>query len=253
MQSSVYADPGQIILEKFVMPVIKTISGTIKTIGEFIFPRCCHLCGTKLSCNEECICPTCISRLPRTLFHRTGMNPMEQRFAGIFAFERASGHFFYSSHSDLSILMQDLKYRHYRGLAQFMGKLVAKELLTTAFLSDIDYIVPVPMHFIKKAMRGYNQTEEIAKGVHEITSIPIKLNLKATKPHKTQTKLSIQQRRSNTSGIFQLVNPEELKDKHILLLDDVCTTGSTLRSASESILRDSPSTKLTLLTIGVTF
>lgn len=78
------------------------------------------------------------------------MNPMEQRFAGIFPFERGSGHFFYAGDSDLSVLMHDLKYRHYKGLAEEMGKIVAQELITTPFLSDIDMILPIPMHFLKK-------------------------------------------------------------------------------------------------------
>lgn len=109
------------------------------------------------------------------------MNPMEQRFAGIFPFERGSGHFFYAGDSDLSALMHDLKYRHYKGLAEEMGKIVAQELITTPFLSDIDMILPIPMHFLKKARRGYNQTEEIAKGIHSITGIPVKTKSESNK------------------------------------------------------------------------
>lgn len=235
------------------MKSFRMIRSVLNNLGEFIFPRCCHLCGAKLALNEEYICPTCLSRLPRTLYHRTDMNPMEQRFAGVFPFEHATGHFFYASNSDLSILMQDLKYRHYRGLAQFMGRTVASELLLTAFLTGIDNIIPVPMHFLKKARRGYNQTEEIARGISEITGITVLHNLKAIRPHKTQTSLTLNQRRNNTSGIFRLHDAQQVASKHILLLDDVCTTGSTLTSAAETILNTSPTTKLSLLTIGVTF
>ncbi|WP_280120111.1 ComF family protein [Sangeribacter muris] len=191
--------------------------------------------------------------MPRTLYHRTYMNPMEQRFAGIFPFERGSGHFFYAGDSDLSALMHDLKYRHYKGLAEEMGKIVAQELITTPFLSDIDMILPIPMHFLKKARRGYNQTEEIAKGIHSITGIPVKTNLRATRPHRTQTKLTFDERRNNTKGIFKVTEECELKGKHILLLDDVCTTGSTLTSAATEILQAAPTSRISLLTIGVTF
>lgn len=227
----------------------------LRTLADYIFPPICHLCGTPITGKTQYLCPLCISRLPRTLYHRIPMNAMEQRFAGIIPFERASGHFFYSSKSDLSLLMQDLKYRKYRGLARQLGEIVASELLTTPFLADIDSIIPVPMHYLKKARRGYNQTEEIAKGISSVTGIPIKTNLKAIRPHRSQTAMSAEQRRTNTRGIFRLDSPEEIKSSHILLLDDVCTTGSTLISASEAILKEFQpgAIRLSILTLGVTF
>lgn len=223
------------------------------TLFDFVFPRCCHLCGAKLTPTEEYVCPLCLSRLPRTHYHRMDMNRMEQRFAGKFKFEHAAGHFFYSSQSDLSTLMQDLKYRKMKGLARYMGSIVGKELYTTSFLSDIDAIIPIPMHFMKKAKRGYNQTEQIAIGISEKTGIIINTNLKATKAHKTQTSMTLEQRLYNTRGIFTLKHPEELTGKHILLLDDVCTTGSTLTSAARAILSANPDIRISLLTLGVTF
>lgn len=224
-----------------------------KNLLDFVFPRCCHLCGSKLTLKEEYICPLCQSRLPRTHYHRMDMNRMEQRFAGKFKFEHAAGHFFYSSQSELSTLMQDLKYRKMKGLARYMGTIVGKELYTTPFLSDIDAIIPIPMHFMKKARRGYNQTEEIAKGISTETGIKVNTNLKATKAHKTQTSMTLEQRLYNTKGIFILKHSEELTGKHILLLDDVCTTGSTLISASQAILTANPDIRISLLTLGVTF
>lgn len=229
------------------------IKQNLTSVAEFIFPRCCHLCESKLTDDENYICSTCLSRLPRTHYHRNPMNPMEQRFAGKFPFESATGHFFYARDSDLSILMQDLKYRHYRGLAKELGHLVGKELYLTSFLADIDCIIPIPIHFIKKAKRGYNQTEEIASGIEAATSIPIKTNLIASRPHKTQTSLTHQQRQTNTQGIFSVKEPQELSGLHILLLDDVCTTGATLTSAAETLLSSNPDIHLSLLTIGVTF
>lgn len=222
-------------------------------LAEFIFPRCCHLCGSKLSEGEEFVCPVCLSRLPRTLYHRSHMNPMEQRFAGIFPFVRATGHFFYASGSDLSILMQDLKYRHFKGMARFLGSVVGRELLMTPFLTGIDGVMPVPMHFLKKARRGYNQTEEIGIGFSDVTGIPLFDNLKAVRPHRTQTSLSIEERRRNTDGIFSIKNSSELEGKHILVLDDVCTTGSTLISAASALQDSCVNAKISLLTVGVTF
>lgn len=222
-------------------------------ILDFIYPPVCHLCGTRLAPHEKYICTGCIADLPRTLYHRKPDNQMERRFAGIFPFERAAGHFFYAKGSNLSMLMQDLKYRKFRGLARYLGEIVGMELYSTAFFSDIDYVVPVPMHFMKKARRGYNQTEEMAKGIFKATGIPFDQSLKAIKPHRTQTALTHAQRLKNTSGIFRLTDADKINHRHILLLDDVCTTGSTLISAAESILKEAPDTRISLLTIGVTF
>lgn len=222
-------------------------------ILDLLFPRTCHLCDTLLSNEEKYVCATCLSRMPRTIYHRRDLNPMEQRFAGLFPFERATGHFFYSKDSDLSVLMQNLKYRHFRGLAEYLGSVTAKELLPTGFFNDIDLIAPVPMHFLKKARRGYNQTEEIARGISKETGISVSDALIAARPHHTQTALSLFERKKNTEGIFLLRHPEEFKDKHILLLDDVCTTGSTLTSAATEIHAKEKSVRISILTLGVTF
>lgn len=231
----------------------KILPSVLTDIVDFIFPKVCHLCGTELTDRERFVCAGCLARMPRTLYHRRKNNPMEMRFAGKFQFVSASGHFFYSRESALSTLIQDLKYRKFKGIGSFLGETIAKELYTSAFLNDIDYIMPVPMYFLKKARRGYNQTEEIAKGISAITGIPVSLDLKATKPHSTQTSLSAEERLKNTSGIFRLNNPENYENKGLLLLDDVCTTGSTLISAADAIIAGAPTAKITLLTAGVTF
>lgn len=223
-----------------------------KPAFDFIFPPSCHICHNRIYDNNRYICPSCLSRLPRTRFHRMPMNQMEQRFAGKFPFTAATAHFFYSSDTAIATLIHDLKYRHYRGLAQKMGEIVASELLPTAFFSDIDAIIPIPMYNLKKARRGYNQTEEIAKGISIILSIPIIDNLKAVKSHRTQTRLSIEERLSNLSDIFAVKRPEELKDRHILLLDDVCTTGATITACADTLLTASPTLKITILTLAAT-
>lgn len=226
---------------------------TTSLLLDFLMPRLCHLCGERLAGSEQYICTACATRLPRTNYHRLPDNPMEQRFAGIFPFERAAGHFFYTPASDPAILIHDLKYRHFRNLGRYLGELMGRELLTSGFLGDADRIIPVPMHFLKQGMRGYNQTEQLAIGLSAATGIPVDTSLRAIRPHKTQTRLSHAQRMDNTRGIFHLKNPSALAGKHVVLLDDVCTTGATLTSAAEAMLADCPGLRITLLTLAVTF
>lgn len=177
---------------------------------------------------------------------------MEERFAGLFPFERATGHFIYSRNSPLSTLIQDMKYRRFPAVGEMLGELAAAELFTTGFFSDADLIIPVPMHRWKQLRRGYNQTHYIAAGISHAIDIPISLTLKAMRPHKTQTALSRDERLANTEGLFGVKNPAEVKGRHILLIDDVCTTGSTLIASAQAILEAQPRA-LTLFTLGVTF
>ncbi len=225
----------------------------ISDIISLVFPPVCHLCGAALSSGERFVCSPCLSSLPRTSYHRRNFNPMEQRFAGLFPFSKATGFFFYSRDSALSQLIQDMKYRGFSEIGRFLGKTVATELRITDFFNDIDVIIPVPMHFLKKARRGYNQTELIAAGISEVTSISVSTRLKAIRPHRTQTALSLAQRRKNTDSLFMLRDPDAFAGKGILLVDDICTTGSTVTSAAEAILRAAPSARISVLTLGVTF
>lgn len=225
----------------------------VSHIFDFLFPRTCHVCGTRLSSKEEYVCELCLTKLPRTRYHLLKDNAMEQRFMGIVPYERVTACYFYSRSSEVAIILQDLKYRHFQGLARFMGRCMAKELLATGFFSDIDVIMPVPMHWLKKARRGYNQTEEIAKGLSEVIGIPIVGNLRAKRGHRTQTSLSLEMRRKNTKDVFRLDSPEEMEGKHVLILDDVCTTGATLTSAAEVVCTATNDIKISILSLATTF
>lgn len=225
----------------------------LSNLADFIFPRECHICGVALPRGDKYVCASCISRLPRTHFHRYPGNAMERRFMGQFPYQAVAGHFFYSRGSELASLIHDFKYRKFRGLARYLGQLMAKELITTSFLTDIDVILGIPMHFFKQARRGYNQTVELALGISDITGIPVGNNLKAVKSHRTQTSLTLEQRFANIDGIFRVQNPNQLAHKTILLLDDVCTTGATLATAARVLTDSCHDIKLSLLTLGVTF
>lgn len=217
-----------------------------------LFPPKCHVCDGQLATHERFACTRCLSKLPRSGFHRRKLNPMEERFAGIFPFRRGTGYFLYSRGSAVSTLIQDMKYRRFPSIGNMLGGIAATELMEEGFFTGVEVIVPVPMHRWKQMNRGYNQTHRIAAGISEATGIPVSLTLRAIRSHRTQTALSRDERLANTSGLFRVKDPDEIKGRHVLLIDDVCTTGSTLISAAEAIWQSDPS-DLTLFTLAVTF
>lgn len=238
------------------MSLPERVADMAGAVGDIFFPASCHICNAPLAKGEKSLCTSCIASLPRTLYYRQDMNPMARRFAGFFPFRRAAGHFFYSPDSDLASVIQDFKYRRYPSLAVRLGQIMARDLYTTGFLSDIDTIIPVPLFWLKQARRGYNQTHMLARGISDVSGIPIDSSLVAMRPHKTQTSLSHTARGANTIGIFRLKNPEHLSGRHVLILDDVCTTGATMRSAALQIrnsyrnVADAP--EISLLSLAVT-
>lgn len=222
---------------------------------EYILPRTCHVCGCQLGKDERYLCLKCLSKLPRSNFHRIQNNPMEQRFMGIVPYERCSGLLLYTPNSELATVLHDMKYRKFPGLGRYMGELMGRELLNTGFFNGVDLLMPIPMHWWKRARRGYNQAEQLCIGISKITGIPIDKSLRAVRSHRTQTALNHDQRMQNLKDIFTVAHPERLTGKHILLIDDVCTTGATLTAAAEPLVRalDYPAGRLSILSLAVTF
>lgn len=224
----------------------------LKDIVDFFLPRTCHICGCQLRDTEETFCVRCIENLPRSLYHLMPMNPMEQRFAGIVPFVRATGHFFYSRNSELAGVIHDMKYRKFPSVGRRLGEIVGSELHMSAFFDGADCVAGVPMHWSKKARRGYNQADYIAAGIGLETGLPVVDVLEAVKAHKTQTAMTIEQRRANLAGSFKIKDPDKLKGRGLVIVDDVCTTGATLRTLSEMIATEVPDCRLYLLSLSVT-
>lgn len=221
-------------------------------ILDAVWPRRCSLCGSELMHGERFICGACVEELPRTNYHWREMNPMAERFAGLVPFERATGHFFYTREGAFASLVQDFKYRSMPDLAVTVGEIAGRELLMAGFFYQIDAIVAVPMHYLKRWRRGYNQAERIACGISGVTGIPVVNVLKARRPHATQTAKTSEERRRNVGGAFKVTDPSQIEGKHVLLVDDICTTGATLTEAAWVLLGSVEKMRISLLTIGVT-
>lgn len=228
---------------------------------DVLLPRTCHICGESLLAHERFVCLDCLEKLPVTGYEKywgnktavnSDLNPMETRFAGLIPMERACAPYFYTRDSALATLVHDFKYRGFSRLAAVMGELGAKALLPSGLFDGVEMLLPVPLHWRKKLKRGYNQTEMLAEGISKATGIPVSTQLKAVKPHRTQTSLTPEQRAENTRGVFELKSPESVHGKRVMLVDDICTTGATLQAASQAVVEaTNHDVKIRLFTLGV--
>lgn len=216
-----------------------------------LFPRCCIVCGRPLARGEECICAMCNIDMPRTNYHLRKDNPVEKLFWGKIPLERATSFFFYHKGSDFRQILHQLKYGGQKEIGAIMGRYMAAEFSSSGFFEGIDVIVPVPLHKKKQRIRGYNQSEWIARGVSAVTGIMIDTESVVRRRNtETQTHKSIFERWENVDGIFELRNPESLVGKHVLIVDDVLTTSATVAACASS-LKDVEGVRISILTLAV--
>lgn len=224
-----------------------------RRILDFLMPRLCSACGERLTITDHGICMKCNWHLPRTYFWLNPKeNEMAQRFWVLIPIENAAALFFYRSHSPESKIVLEIKYDGKWNVAQDVGRMMANEFRDYGFFDGIDMIVPIPITKKRRRERGYNQSHEIAVGVHEITGLPIVDNaVERVKFSGSQTKRSAMERKENVKNVFRLKDSSRIKDKHVLLIDDVVTTGSTIISCAEELLKGGVRT-FSVLSIGYT-
>jgi ComF family protein len=206
-------------------------------LTELIFPRLCVTCGDKLIEQEQWICLHCLHHIPRTNFHLEPENRVAQLFYGRVRIEFGTSFFYFSKGSKYQSLLHNLKYKGMKELGAEIGKHFGIDLLQSDDFASVDLICPVPLHPQKEKKRGYNQSWWIAYGIAEQMKKPLSdNNLKRVTATETQTKKTRFERWQNVEGIFELSDPEAFAGKHILLVDDVVTTGSTLEACAQAIL-----------------
>jgi len=206
-------------------------------LTELLFPRICVVCGDKLIEQEQWICLQCLHHIPRTNFHHDPNNPVAQLFYGRVQIEAATSFFYFSKGSQYQKLLHNLKYKGMNELGEEIGKHFGIDLMQSPEFSSVDVICPVPLHPLKEKKRGYNQSWWIASGIAKQTNKELSANnLKRVTATETQTRKNRFERWQNVEGIFVLSDPEAFSGKHILLIDDVVTTGSTLEACATSIL-----------------
>ena len=216
-----------------------------------LFPDLCVLCDRALQKNEHQLCLSCLHDIPKTNYHLIADNPVEKRFWGKVPIFRATSYFFFQKGSSFQKLLHILKYKGNKEIGELLGKYAAIDLLDSPDFTSIDFIIPVPLHPKKYKLRGYNQSEWISKGISEILNKPLDTTtLLRVRENPTQTKKTVFERFENTEGIFELSNTTLLAGKHVLLVDDVLTTGSTLEACARALL-ETQGIKISIFTLAV--
>ena len=215
---------------------------------DLISPRLCVVCGHRLSVTEEAICSKCNFHLPRTGFHLNAYdNEMARLFWAQIPIERATAFFYYEPHAQTANIIYELKYKNRSDIGCTVGRMLAKEILPAGFFDGIDGIVPIPLAKKRLRQRGYNQSEEIAQGVSEITGLPIhKKAVRRTVFEGSQTNKGRWERHDNVERVFEL---KAISGRHLLLIDDVVTTGATCLACAKALCQ-AGGVRISILSLG---
>jgi ComF family protein len=228
-------------------------SGIVTYLKDFInllYPDACFSCQAPLISGEKYICTKCLYEIPRTNYHLEPENEVAQIFWGRCNLTYACSFMFFKKKSKYQKLIHKLKYHDMYEIGFELGNLYGIDLKKADWIKEVDFLVPVPLHPKRLRERGYNQSEWIAKGMEKRLTIPVNTdNLIRTKATSTQTKKSRVERWENVESIFTVVDHETFNGKHILLIDDVVTTGSTLEACANALL-DVENIKVSIATIG---
>ena len=220
---------------------------------DLISPRQCASCGGRLTTTEQVICANCLLHLPRTNHAAQPYdNELAKRFWKLLPIEKAAAYFYYHSESDTSKMIYRFKYSSDPVIARHLGMLAAKEMQASGFFDGIDVMVPVPLTIRRRLLRGYNQSIEIAKGIRDVTNLPITKSVICRNVFKgSQTLLRGFERLNNVKDAFELTNGKSIEGKHVLIVDDVATTGATICACGEELAKAN-NIRISVMTLGFT-
>jgi ComF family protein len=217
--------------------------------SHLLFPKLCEGCNSPLMKGEDVLCLQCESLLPFTHYHHLPENETVLRLSGRVPFRHATSLAYFTQQSLLQHLIHGLKYKDRRQNGIFLGKELGKAIAPLHW--GIDAVVAVPLHRKKEAKRGYNQSSFIAEGIAAVLNIPVLENvIVRSRFTESQTDKTREQRIENVSKAFEIRKPDVIKGKHLLLTDDVLTTGATLESCALSLL-SVPQVSVSIATIGI--
>ena len=203
-----------------------------------IFPRICNACGNALFKGEEVICTFCTYHLPKTGFYLRPDNPVAKAFWGKVPIHAASAYYYFYKGNRVQQLIHRLKYKGGVEVGYKIGSLYGQELIKSPLYHHIQAVIPVPLHASRIMKRGYNQSDYIARGIADAMGIHAETNLLLRKQKtETQTKKKRFHRFENMKSVFELNGANTSTARHFLLVDDVITTGSTMASCAQELLK----------------
>ncbi len=219
-----------------------------RSLLNLLVPRICPTCGCRMADGEQLMCAHCLMELPYLRLHDFSDNLVARLFWGRMPLERAYSHVSYNRMSLTYPLLMQLKYGSRPDICFRAGRMIAKQLQPQGFFTGIDAIVPVPLHWLRRLRRGYNQSYQLASGLASVTGLPVYADVvRRVKYNATQTNKSVSQRGENVSGVFR---SRPTSCRHLLLVDDVVTTGATLCAVAEAIMCVNPHVHFCVLTLA---
>ncbi|WP_196891318.1 ComF family protein [Aureivirga marina] len=210
----------------------------VSPIIDLFYPQYCLGCFEEISDDNFNICLNCRTNLPVTNYSNVEENDLKKLFKGKIPLTHATSLYFFSKKGKIQNLIHVLKYKNKQKIGEFFGELLGEEILNSKYFSTIDYVIPIPLHQQKFKIRGYNQNTLFGKTLSKkIDAHYCEKNVKRIKNTESQTKKNTEERFKNTQNIFEIQNPEKYENKHILLIDDIITTGATIESCSKELLK----------------
>jgi len=229
--------------------VLNWFADAKESVLHLLFPHVCESCGSDVIAQDQFLCLQCHAALPKTEFHHFPANPIEKMFWGRMPVVNATAQYYFSKGSKMQHLMHQLKYKGDKEMGLYLGRLMGYALAETNRFRTVDALVPLPLHPSKEKMRGYNQAMVLCQGIAEVLEKPVLKEVIIRTSHtESQTKKNRVQRWENMEGRFELVKPAAIEGKHILLVDDVITTGATLEACGSELL-EAENVQLSLATL----
>ena len=207
-------------------------------VFHLMFPHICIGCGSDILDQDNILCLECINDLPHTNYAQHANNPAEKLFWGRVPISAAMCAFYFTKASIVQNLIHEFKYKGNQEIGNYLGNMIGKSLGDSNRFKDISHIIPLPLFIEKEKRRGYNQAKILCDGISDIIGIDVLTNhVVRIVDTESQTKKKRIQRWKNVDKTFRVLHPEVLEGKHVLLVDDVITTGSTLEACASEILK----------------
>lgn len=227
-------------------------SDIFSDILALIYPDRCIVCDDLVDRGVHSICVKCRYEIPLTGYCYLKDNPVKEYFDTLIPNEHCSSMLFFKTESKWREVVHKFKYKGKCAIAYHLGRWYGLELKASGFYDGVDTIVPVPLHWTRTIVRGYNQCHYIAQGIADEMGVKVERGcLYRKRNNPSQTTQSNTQRWENVDGIFAVRNAKRLNNHHILIVDDVLTTGATLNSCAKAILQAAPSCKISIATLAV--